>query len=386
MARLGVEVDPKRVVGTMSMADQQLVEIAKAMNGDFSMLVMDEPTSALNLREIQRLFDVIKALKESGIGVLYVSHRLWEIFDIADEVTVIRDGQRIFTKRIPETNVPEVVQGMLGHERVARARDANSAAVARGTAGNGATALDVDDLTAGGFVRNVTISVAAGEIVGLAGVLGSGRTELCEAIYGVGKVESGVIRLHGSKVKPREPMHAIAMGIFMVAEDRKAAGIIADLDVCENVVLNYRSAEVGAARKSSPTRSTRRIRARLETTLFEKIRQSLGIRAAGPRQPIAALSGGNQQKALFARAALAQPDVLLLCEPTRGVDVGAKEDIYATIEGFAREGAAILVSSSEVTELLRLADRVYVMRHGTVLSELRCSETNEDEILQRMAG
>jgi ribose transport system ATP-binding protein len=386
MARLGVDVDPKRVVGTMSMADQQLVEIAKAMNGDFSMLIMDEPTSALNLREIERLFDVIKALKESGIGVLYISHRLWEIFEIADQVTVVRDGRCVFTKRVAETNVPDVVRGMLGHERLGTARRAKSTTLARGAVGAGEAALDVDDITAGEFVKSVSISVAPGEIVGLAGVLGSGRTELCEAIFGVRKIEAGTVRLRGREAETGTPMQAIAAGIFMVAEDRKAAGIIADLDVCENVVLNCRSADGNPGRAIRPVRSASRIRARLEARLYETMRKSLGIRSVGPRQPITSLSGGNQQKALFARAALAQPDVLLLCEPTRGVDVGAKEEIYSTIERFADDGAAVLVSSSEVTELLRLADRVLVMRDGSVMGEFLGNQTTEDEIVQRMAG
>jgi ABC-type sugar transport system ATPase subunit len=387
MRDLGVAVDPDRVVGDMSVADQQLVEIAKAMVGDFSMLIMDEPTSALNLHEIERLFVVIRKLKDAGVGILYVSHRLWEIFDLADRVTVLRDGHRIVTKAIADTDVHEIVVSMLGHERAPLGR----AAAARrpgelAASGERESVLEVEGLTVGDVVADVRMVVGRGEIVGLAGVLGSGRTEVCEAIYGIRKIDAGVVRLRDREVAIREPKHAISTGIFMVAEDRKSAGILSDLDTRENVVLNYRPRATGGDRQSRMARGTDPIRSRAELQAFQAVRASLGIRVTDPRQRITALSGGNQQKALFARAALARPDVLLLCEPTRGVDVGAKEEIYATIERFADEGAAIVVSSSEVTELLRIADRIYVLRHGRILAELTRAEMTEAEILRRMAG
>jgi ABC-type sugar transport system ATPase subunit len=252
------------------------------------------------------------------------------------------------------------------------------------------------------MLSDISLAVHDGEVVGLAGVLGSGRAELCEAIGGLRKVDSGTIRLRGVVTRLREPKEALAHGVFALSEDRKSEGIFGHLDVRENVVLNFdpaREKRVPAAAGTSPARAwagravavlrkagLTRIRARAERRAFDSARASLGIRCSGPAERITTLSGGNQQKALFARAALTRPAVLVLSEPTRGVDVGAKEEIYSAIDGFAGEGVAIIVSSAEISELMRLAARIYVIRSGRIVAQVMREDASEEQILRYMAG
>jgi ABC-type sugar transport system ATPase subunit len=261
-------------------------------------------------------------------------------------------------------------------------------------------ALQVKALASGDLLRNISLVVHEGEIIGLGGVIGSGRTELCEAIYGLRKVEEGEVRLGGVPTKLDEPKAAARSGVFMLPEDRKGAGIFARLDVRENAVLNARTdvGEVGGdvdLQEAGPSAQKHSLGERLGMTrvlsavergAFGKLQKAFSIRCTGPEEMITALSGGNQQKVLFGRGALAQPKLLLLSEPTRGVDVGAKEEIYAAIEKFAARGVAIVVSSSEITELMRLASRIYVLRNGRIAAELLSQKTSEEEVLAHMAG
>jgi ABC-type sugar transport system ATPase subunit len=446
LRELGLDADPDRAVGAMGVADQQLVEIAKAVVGQFGVLIMDEPTSALNLEEVERLFRVVRRLKADGVAVLYVSHRLWEVFDLADRVTVVRDGNRIFTKEIAETNIGAVIRAMLGSKsslvmdvaeagreiarEVAAARQGvyhnesssqEPAEMRRGGPARRPTsgdhqrpvtdspegnkrepAVELEGVHSGSLLNDISLTVHDGEIVGLAGVLGSGRTELCEAMCGLRKVDSGTIRLRGVPTRLRDPKEALAHGVFALSEDRKSEGIFGHLDVRENVVLNFDAARgqrmsedavsnplcvwaaiaAGVIRKAGLTR----VRARAERRAFDSTRASLGIRCSRPDERITALSGGNQQKALFARAALTRPAVLVLSEPTRGVDVGAKEEIYSAIDGFAAEGIAIIVSSAEISELMRLAARIYVIKNGRIVARVAREEASEEQILRYMAG
>jgi ABC-type sugar transport system ATPase subunit len=401
LAELGVNASPDRVVRTMGVADQQLVEVAKAIIGEFQVLIMDEPTSALNLEDTERLFRIVRGLRETGVAILYVSHRLWEVFDLADRVTVLRDGARISTTEIGRTDVNTVIRGMLGDKS---SLIMDTAGHPRRTMPTHARmdrpVLEVKALGSGELLRDISLAVHEGEIIGLAGVIGSGRTELCEAIYGLRRVEEGEVRLNGKPAKLDEPKKATRSAVFMLPEDRKGAGIFARLDVRENAVLNSRT-DVGAigdnaaqmdaaARPQSHSLSERlgmtRVLSGAERGAFGRLQKAFSIRCGGPEEMITALSGGNQQKVLFARAALAQPQLLLLAEPTRGVDVGAKEEIYAAIEKFATRGVAILVSSSEIAELLRLTSRIYVLRNGRIAAELVSRETSEEEVLARMAG
>jgi len=444
LRELGLDANPDRAVGAMGVADQQLVEIAKAVVGQFGVLIMDEPTSALNLEEVERLFRVVRRLKADGVAVLYVSHRLWEVFDLADRVTVVRDGNLIFTKEIAETDIGAVIRAMLGSKStlvtdVAQAgreitrevaaarqgahRDGDSAqpevrrsppgrvpksgghqGPVTGTPGENKRppAVELEGVHSGHLLSDINITVDDGEVIGLAGVLGSGRTELCEAMCGLRKVDAGTIRLRGVPTKIREPKEALAHGVFALSEDRKSEGIFGHLDVRENVVLNFDGASgrrmpVGA--RSNAVRAwagqaatiirkagLTRIRAGAERRAFDSSRASLGIRCSRPDERITALSGGNQQKAMFARAALTRPAVLVLSEPTRGVDVGAKEEIYSAIDGFAGEGVAIIVSSAEISELMRLAARIYVIRNGRIVARVAREEASEEQILRYMAG
>jgi ABC-type sugar transport system ATPase subunit len=396
LKELGVNADPDQVVGTMSVADQQLVEIAKAIIGEFRVLIMDEPTSALNLSETERLFKIVRRLRAAGVAILYVSHRLWEVFDLADRVTVLRDGNRILISEIAYTDVDAVIHAMLGSKSslltdVDRPRRAPTVAARTDT-----PALELEAVRSAEVLRDIALHTHPSEVIGLAGVLGSGRTELVEAMYGLRRIEAGTVRFGGVPTRLRGPKEALRHGAFLLPEDRKSEGIFAHLDVRENVILGFDPAE-DEPRKSKPVGAGPEMRPRrrrglapilvqAERRAFDAMRATLGIRCSGPDDRITTLSGGNQQKALFARAALSHPRVLLLSEPTRGVDVGAKEEIYSAIDAFAQRGIAVVVSSSELGELLRLCARIYVLRAGRIVAEVATEETSEGDILKLMAG
>jgi ABC-type sugar transport system ATPase subunit len=384
LQELGVDADPDRVVGSMSVADQQLVEIAKAVVGQFSVLIMDEPTSALNLEDTERLFKIVRRLRADGVAILYVSHRLWEVFDLADRVTVLRDGNRIMTAGIAETDVGTVIRAMLGAKSSLIATAEHPRHAAPTLPEGGTPALELEGVQSGDVLRDISLRVHAGEVIGLAGVLGSGRTELCEAVHGLRRIEAGTVRLNGAPAHLREPKEALRHGVFLLPEDRKSEGIFGHLDVRENVILGYNPAAEGAAPRRPAGLAPIHVQA--ERRAFSTMRTSLGIRCKGPEDRITSLSGGNQQKALFARAALSHPSVLFLSEPTRGVDVGAKEEIYSAIDAFAKRGLAIVVSSSELSELLRLASRLYVLRNGRIVAHVASDATSEEDILRLMAG
>jgi len=315
---------------------------------------------------------------------------------------VLRDGNRIFTTDIARTDVGTVIRAMLGGKSslIAAADRPHRAAATPARAGT--PALELDAVCSGDLLRDIGLSVHPGEVIGLAGVLGSGRTELAEAIYGLRRIDAGVVRLNGVAANLREPKEALRHGVFLLPEDRKSEGIFGHLDVRENVILGYdpaaeaqRQAEpvgvsldVPAPEQAAPRRwvGLAPILVQAERRAFTAMRTSLGIRCSGPDDRITSLSGGNQQKALFARAALSHPAVLFLSEPTRGVDVGAKEEIYSAIDAFAKRGIAIVVSSSEISELMRLASRIYVLRSGRIVAQVVSDETSEEEILKFMAG
>ena len=394
LKELGVEAEPSRIVGSMSIADQQLVEIAKAVVGDFRVLIMDEPTSALNLEDTERLFKIVRRLKVDGVAILYVSHRLWEVFDLADTVTVVRDGNVVASSAISETNIIKVIRAMLGSKSslIAHAERPRKTAVKKQ---GKAPTLTLNAIDSGGLLRDINLSVHDGEVVGLAGVLGSGRTELCEVIYGLSPIDRGTLSIRGAPKDLSEPKVSLANGVFFLPEDRKTEGIFGHLDVRENVILAYNPSTDSAAAPVADTTTNRSswrlggaalISVAAERRAFEAIRKALGIKCSGPSSNITHLSGGNQQKALFARGALSHPDVMVLSEPTRGVDVGAKEEIYSAIDSFAARGVAIIVGSSEISELLRLATRIYVLRAGRIVAQVETASTSEEEVLELMAG
>jgi ABC-type sugar transport system ATPase subunit len=394
LKELGVNAEPGRIVGSMSVADQQLVEIAKAIVGDFHVLIMDEPTSALNLQDTERLFKIVRRLKADGVAILYVSHRLWEVFDLADRVTVLRDGNLVASSLVAETDITTVIRAMLGNKSSLIANAERPRKSAADTKEKTPT-RSLDSVDSGTLLRNISLSVHDGEIVGLAGVLGSGRAELCEAIYGLRPIDRGTLSLNGAPTDLNEPKASLANGVFLLPEDRKSEGVFGHLDVRENVVLGYNPATDPAAVKIASTTTNRSswrlagaapIPAPAERRAFDAMRAALGIKCSGPSSNISHLSGGNQQKALFARGALSHPNVMVLSEPTRGVDVGAKEEIYSAIDSFAARGVAIIVASSEISELLRLASRIYVLRSGRIAAEVETTSTTEEQVLKLMAG
>ena len=363
LARLGVDVPPGRRMGDLSFAEQQSVEIAKAIGQQADLLIMDEPTSALSDRESERLFRIIGDLRQRGVAIIYISHRMDEIFRLADTVTVMRDGRHVATRPAAALDEAQLISLMVG-------RDFN-AALARQAAPTGEIALEVRGLTRMGRFRDISFVLRAGEILGLAGLMGAGRTEIASAIFGLDPATSGVILLRGRPIGIAAPADALSHGIAMVTEDRKRYGFVPDMGVRENLTLS----------------SLRRfcagpfVRGDSENTAADEQIRAFSIRTAGRDQQVKYLSGGNQQKVVLARALLTDPAILILDEPTRGIDVGAKAEIYALISRLAQQGKAILLVSSEMNEILALSDRILVIREGTVAAEVTASRTTPEEIL-----
>ena len=366
--QLGVSIDPRSRMGDLSLAQMQAVEIARALHRDADAIIMDEPTSALTGPEAEALFRVIFDLKRRGAAILYVSHRMEEIFRLADRVTVLRDGRTVATRVAGETTADEIIPLMVGREVLEASKPAVQL---RGVA------LEVKRLGRRGSFHDITFMVERGEIVGLAGLMGAGRTGVAEAVYGLAPADSGEILVSGRPARIASPADALASGIAMVTEDRKKYGLAPDLSVKHNLTLAAlaRYCRGPVIRRDEETRAA-----------VERIR-ALGVRTTGVDGPVKHLSGGNQQKVVIAKALLTQPSVLILDEPTRGIDVGAKAEIHALILRLAAEGKAVLLVSSEMNEILALCDRILVMRDCGIAAELRPGETNPEEILRyAMAG
>jgi ABC-type sugar transport system ATPase subunit len=361
MALLGMTIDPWRRVATLRVAQQQLVEIARALSLDARIVVMDEPTSALTDRETARLFTVIRELTARGVSVVYISHRLEEIFAIGDRVTVMRDGRSIETRPLAGADRRALVRLMADRdidEGAARTRDGSAAdgSTVDGTAADRPVRLEVAGLSRAGALHDVSFTVRAGEIVGLAGLLGAGRTEVARAIFGLDPFDVGHVLVDGVPVTIRSPRDAIAAGIGFVTEDRAREGLVLDRSVRDNVALPVlrRLSRLGVVRRAQ------------ERAVATQAVQTLRIRTPDLAQPVRALSGGNQQKVVLAKWLATGARVLMLDEPTRGIDVGAKQEIHRLVEQLAADGAAILVISSDLPELLALADRILVMRDGRI--------------------
>lgn len=363
LARLGVDVPPDSRMGDLSFAEQQSVEIAKAIGQQADLLIMDEPTSALSERESDRLFRIIADLKQRGVAVIYISHRMDEIFRLADTITVMRDGRHVATRPAAEFNEAKLISLMVGRDF--------DAALTRRPAETGATVLEVRGLSREPRFRDIHFTLRAGEILGLAGLIGAGRTEIVSAIFGLEPAPAGEILVNGRPAQIASPQDALSHGIAMVTEDRKRYGFVPDLSVKENVTLSSlkrycRGPLIDGASEAAAT--------------DEQIR-AFSIRTAGRDQQVKNLSGGNQQKVVLARALLTDPAILILDEPTRGIDVGAKTEIYGLISQLARQGKAILLVSSEMNEILALSDRILVIREGSVAAEVLPSQTSPEEIL-----
>lgn len=360
--KVGLRVELDQRVGTLGIAGQQLIEIAKALSVDARLLVLDEPTAALTRTETEQLFRIMRGLRESGVGMVFISHHLEEVTTVADTVTVLRDGT--FVDEVPAgTSEDQLVRLMVG-----RSIDA---LFPRRTPPLGEELLRVDGLTATGGFRDINISVRAGEVVGLAGLVGAGRTELLRAIAGADPYDSGSVHVAGRPIPPADIRAAVANGIGHVPEDRKTQGLVSLLPVEDNLGL--------ATLRDAARGPLADLRGQHENA--RRISDQLKIKLDSVRQPVAALSGGNQQKVVFGRWLLAGSSVLLLDEPTRGVDVGSKVEIYELINSLTAQGNAVLLASSELPEVLGISDRVVVMARGKIVGELSHDEATQDAVM-----
>jgi ABC-type sugar transport system ATPase subunit len=367
LARLFVDIDPGRPVGELSIAQQQMVEIAKALSHNARVLILDEPTAVLDSDRTETLFEVIGKLKAEGLGIVYISHHLEEIFRIADRVTVLRDGRKTGEARVADIDQDWLVNRMVGREF--------SYSHARAARPVGKPALEIEDLALEGVFDNISLSVREGEIVGLAGLVGAGRSEVARAVIGLTPPSSGTIKIFGRKVAIRHPGAAARLGIAYLTEDRKAEGLLPNRPVSENATISNLKRFTNGLFLS---------RSREKAFVAETIRQ-LDVRLSEPGIEIRKLSGGNQQKVLLGRALAVRPKILILDEPTRGVDIGAKQEIYKFIEQLVAEGLAILLISSEMEEVLHLSDHVVVLRQGRVAARLKREEATETSIMRAAA-
>jgi galactofuranose transport system ATP-binding protein len=374
LGRLGMSVDVTQPLNRLTIALQQMVAIARAVSFKSKLVVMDEPTSSLDDREVETLFTVIRALKADGVSVIFVSHRLDELYAVCDRVTIMRDGQTVDERAMTEIGKLELVARMLGRELGELQRSGTTAFDREGHRAEG-TLLEARGLARGRTLHDANVSVGTGEIVGLAGLLGSGRSETARAIFGADPPEAGEVRYKGEPVRFRSPAQAIRAGIGFCAEDRKADGIIPYLSVRENLTL----AALPTLQRAGIVDRGR------QQAIVERFIARLGIKTAGPDQPIRELSGGNQQKVLLARWMCLNPKLLILDEPTRGVDVGAKQEIQGLINELADEGLGVLMISSELEELNEGCDRVTVLRDGRSVAELVGDAINEDAMMAAMA-
>jgi rhamnose transport system ATP-binding protein len=369
IARVGGSIGPETLVSALSMPEQQIVEIAKALASEARILVMDEPSASLTDREVENLFQVIASLRRQGAGIVYVSHRMEEIFAIADRVTVLRDGETIASCKTAEVSRAELIQMMVGRE-IAAVFPKRQVAL-------GETVLEVRKLSArNGGLHDVSLSVRSGEILGIAGLVGAGRTQLAETLFGLTPADAGEILLRGRGVQIGSPAEAIALGIGYVPEDRRQHGVILQMPIAANATL----AILKAVSRHGLVDVTK------ERQLAERYVNQLRIKTASVHAPVGTLSGGNQQKVALARWLAIEPSVLILDEPTQGIDVGSKSEIHALMGDLAARGLSILMISSELPEVLGMSDRIAVMHAGTISGILSRQEATQEKVLALALG
>ncbi|SDM65885.1 sugar ABC transporter ATP-binding protein [Allokutzneria albata] len=373
LARIGLDIDPASALDSHPIAVRQLVAIARAIAVDCRVLVLDEPTSSLDADEVAELFRIMRVLRDEGVAILFVSHFLDQVYAIADRMTVLRNGFLVGEYAAADLDRLGLVSAMLGRELGALEEIEHAA---RSGHQAGTVLLRADKLGRKGAIEPVDLEIRAGEIVGLAGLLGSGRTELARLLFGADRADSGTLLVDGKPLRGRGPTAAIAAGIAFCSEDRKGEGLVADLSVRDNLILALQAARGWA----------RPLPRRTQDELVARYLAALDIRPANPDTPVRALSGGNQQKVLLARWLVTEPRLLILDEPTRGVDVGAKAHIQKLVTDLAAEGMAILFISAELEEVLRLADRVIVLRDRQKIAELDGARTSVDEVVGLIAG
>ena len=378
LKRLGLEIDPRAVLGTLNIALRQMVAIARGVSFGAKVVVLDEPTSSLTEHEVSILYDVIRRLKAEGVGVVYISHRFDELYTICDRVTVLRDGKFVATRPLAGLEKIDLVCLMLGKRREELQRQGATAFGEHHAAAEKketAPLMRAENLTRGRKLDHVTVEAGRGEIVGMAGLLGSGRTETARAIFGADAVDEGRVYLESKPLNLHSPGDAIDAGLAFLTEDRKAEGIIPELSVRENLTL-------AALPEMSKMGVVSRAR---QNEVVESYMRRLGIKASSAEQKIRELSGGNQQKVLLARWLCKHPKFLILDEPTRGIDIGAKGEIQSLINELAGSGLGVLMISSELEELVEGSSRVVVMRDGRSVAELRGAEISQDRIIRAMA-
>ncbi len=359
----GLHYDPSEKIKNLPIASVQMLEIIKAVAFKAQVIIMDEPTSSISNKEVEFLFETIKRLKEQGISFLYISHKMEEIFRIADDITIIRDGKSIISGRVDEFTEDSIITHMVGRS-IENIYPKENVPI-------GEVIFEAKNLSTEGMFKNVSLEVRRGEIVGMAGLVGAGRSEVCRAVFGLDPLESGEITLCGERYVPKDVTHAIKNKILMITEDRKKEGIIGVRSCRENITLTSHHIQKGIF-----------MNLKQEIEDAERMSEMLKVRFAGIETPIGSLSGGNQQKVLQARWLMLESRLLILDEPTRGIDVGAKLEIYNIITDLVKKGYAILMISSEMPELLGMCDRIYVMSQGYVSGCLEREEFHQETIMQ----
>lgn len=364
LAKLRLDVDPRTNLGRLGVGEQQMVEVAKALHHKADLIIMDEPTSALSIREIHDLFAIIRELKANGVSIIYISHHLDEAFEVSDRITVLRDGRHIATRPAKTLDVDQLIRLMVGRDL--------SEQFPKEEAPRGPEIFRVEGLNQGKRLRNISFSVHAGEILGLAGLVGSGRTDLVRAIFGADPIDSGKFFVQGRQVSINSPRDAIRHGIALLTEDRKQQGLLLQLNVRENITM----AVLG---RLTPTFMTNQ---RKEAALAQNYIDKMAIKASSQNQLAINLSGGTQQKVVLSKWMATSPRLLIFDEPTRGIDVGAKVEIYRMMNQLAQEGVAILMVSSELPEILGMSDRIMVIHNGAVSGFLSRAEATEEKIME----
>ncbi len=365
-AEMGEKIDPRAVVEGLSTGYWQLIEIAKALAQDARVLIMDEPTASLTRKETDALFELIRRLKARGISIVYISHRMEEIFQVADRITVLRDGSRVLTERAADLTLPQLIDHIVGR-KMEQAFEWKERRIDR----SGTPLLEVEGLTGRSGFRDVSFQLHPGEILGIAGLMGSGRTEIARALFGIDHIHSGEVRIRGRRVEIRSTQDAIAAGISLVPEDRRLQGLVLDHSVKDNLLLPL----LGRLNRAGMVDDRR------GEVMVRSYVDSLRIKTSSIFKPIRLLSGGNQQKVVIAKWLAAEPDILIMDEPTAGVDIGAKTEVLDIMRELADAGKGVIVISSELQELLAVSDRVLILQDGTLKTEMERSAIESEEVL-----
>ena len=368
MDKMGVNIPVNAVMSDLSVGQQQMVEICKALMADAKVIIMDEPTAALTASETRGLFEVINSLRKKGVSIVYISHRMEEIFELCDRITVLRDGEYVGTENIAEIDLDHVVQMMIGRTIGERFPKRESHI--------GAEVLRVEGLTSGKLFKDVSFDVKAGEVLGVSGLMGAGRTEIMQAIFGNLPVESGKIFIDGKEIKIKNPRQAIANGIGFITEDRKVEGLLLEKSIAENIHI----ANLGKVSNGFVLNREKQM------SLAKKGIDEFKVRCFGPHHECGNLSGGNQQKIVLAKWVYTDPKILILDEPTRGVDIGAKKEIYNIINQMAADGVAVIMVSSELPEVLGMSDRIAVVHEGKITGILDAAEADQAKVMTLATG